>query len=325
MSSPNTFDKTDALPYDPDQDPEVRRRLRHEYREVQHNAEEQRARPNDFSAGDLNVTLNRANELFEDVVQPQEATLDSRVLVHVSTANATKARLMKAATSAFDTDEFVSKLVAFMGGRKIIDEDISEDSDNDIADDASIPLDWEKIGRRAMAKSRRVPTADFMLGPLSLERKARAPMKRSRLDKDKADQTRPQDLRAEDIHRAENETTKNVIAIISRQGRNGINLFQLVINPNDFAQSVENVFHLSFLIRDGIASLETNESGEPTVYEMETPTIDQREQGISKRQQLVLEFDMATWERAIAVFGITEPKIPQRPPSKPRPGEKWYG
>ena len=64
---------------------------------------------------------------------------------------------------------------------------------------------------------------------------------------------------------------------------------------------------------------------------------------------MVMEFDMATWrvrvslsasllghsltglasargvQRAIEVFGITEPMIPQRPKSTMRIGGKWYG
>ena len=46
-----------------------------------------------------------------------------------------------------------------------------------------------------------------------------------------------------------------------------INLFRFIVNPNDFAQSVENLFHLSFLIRDGKVALETSAEGEPEICE----------------------------------------------------------
>lgn len=36
-------------------------------------------------------------------------------------------------------------------------------------------------------------------------------------------------------------------------------MFKFIINPNDFAQSVENLFYLSFLIRDGVCALEMDE------------------------------------------------------------------
>jgi non-structural maintenance of chromosomes element 4 len=86
--------------------------------------------------------------------------------------HAAKARAMKAGAGAFDIDDFVSKLITFMGGRRGggagpkdrssggEDEYDGEDDDDDDGDDE--PLDWEKIGRKALAKSRRVPLMDFM-------------------------------------------------------------------------------------------------------------------------------------------------------------------
>jgi non-structural maintenance of chromosomes element 4 len=43
-----------------------------------------------------------------------------------------------------------------------------------------------------------------------------------------------------------------------------INLFRFIVNPKDFGQSVENMFYLSFLIRDGRCAL-TIETGEPII------------------------------------------------------------
>jgi len=83
-----------------------------------------------------------------------------------------------------------------------------------------------------------------------------------------------------------------------------------VINPNDFAQSVENIFHLSFLIRDGKAAFETVD-GEPVICKervlplrpllilildtCETPGDDDYAAGLRKNQ-MILEFDIATWK-----------------------------
>ena len=36
-------------------------------------------------------------------------------------------------------------------------------------------------------------------------------------------------------------------------------MFNFIINPNDFGQSVENLFYLSFLIRDGTCAMELDE------------------------------------------------------------------
>ena len=65
---------------------------------------------------------------------------------------------MKSGSGAFDVDDFVNRLVTFMGGRAASQAgDDDEDDDEDVA-----TLKWERIGWKALAKSRRVPAMDFM-------------------------------------------------------------------------------------------------------------------------------------------------------------------
>jgi len=54
------------------------------------------------------------------------------------------------------------------------------------------------------------------LGPLAVEQKKRAVGKRARFEKNKADEQKPQELREEDIARSENETTKHVIDVSTK-------------------------------------------------------------------------------------------------------------
>lgn len=109
------------------------------------------------------------------VSAPQEATLDSAFLLTASNMHAAKARAMKAGAGAFDIDDFVSKLITFMGGRRSgggggagpkdseqADADYDDDDEEDDDDESDEPLDWERIGRKALAKSRRIPVMDFM-------------------------------------------------------------------------------------------------------------------------------------------------------------------
>lgn len=123
----------------------------------------------------------------------------------------------------------------------------------------------------------------------------------------------PQELREEDIQRSENETAKNVAEVQKLLEQKGqMNFFKFVINPDDFAQSVENIFYLSFGIRDGHIAFEIQD-GEPVVCEStyylcssqrhsqygivacDSPD-DADYQGGLKKQQMVLEFDMAVWK-----------------------------
>ncbi|KAI0631545.1 Nse4 C-terminal-domain-containing protein [Trametes polyzona] len=313
-----------GMAYDPDQDPEETRNIRKQFRSL----EQELTGPqenNDLSTEEVADKLRRANALFEQVKAINEATKDSNLLVRFSNISAAKARAMKSGSGAFDVDDFVARLITYMGGRKPVSPAGGEDEDESEYD-AGAPLDWERIARRALAKSRRVPAMDFMLGPLSIEAKKRTVAKRAKLEKNKEDLKKPQEVTEEDITRSENETTKNV-ANLERilESTGPVNLFKLIVNPNDFGQSVENMFYLSFLIRDGKCAFQIEEeTGEPVVMLCEQPTAEDYEEGLAKHQ-IVFEFDMETWRRAIEVFEITKPIIPQRPKSEMRIGQKWYG
>ncbi|KAI0278475.1 Nse4 C-terminal-domain-containing protein [Russula aff. rugulosa BPL654] len=276
--------------YDPDQDPEEKRVLRQKYRVLLKDEEGHQFNVNEYTTQELLERVQLADSLFDQVSAPQEATLDSAFLLTASNMHAAKARAMKAGAGAFDIDDFVSKLITFMGGRR---------------GGGGGGGGW--------------------LGPLAIEQKKRAVGKRARFEKNKEDERKPQELREEDIARSENETTKNVIDIrtLLVEQNGPVNLFRFVINPNDFAQSVENMFYLSFLIRDGECALEIEEDGEPVIFICEQPQLTDYQEGLRK-QQLVFEFDVKTWEEAIKTFSITEPIIPQRAKVASLNG-KWYG
>ena len=70
----------------------------------------------------------------------------------------------------FDMDDFISKLVSFMRGRTAAAAGRAGSQDSDYEDedgmdelDENRQLDWDLIGRKVLAKSRRVPVMDFML------------------------------------------------------------------------------------------------------------------------------------------------------------------
>lgn len=50
----------------------------------------------------------------------------------------------------------------------------------------------------------------------------------------------------------------------------GVNFFELVINPDDFGQTVENVFYASFLIKDDRAGMSVDDNGLVRIRECHT-------------------------------------------------------
>jgi hypothetical protein len=149
------------------------------------NAAEALLNPNTIGIGDLTLKVQSADRLFErgalcyllvtpvfspnaisplTVRGPQEATLDSAFLLTASNLGAAKARQMRSDIGGFDIDDFVSRLVTFMGGRRQTENMPTQDNEEsfDIEGDEGTPLEWDKIGRKALAKSRRLPAMEFM-------------------------------------------------------------------------------------------------------------------------------------------------------------------
>jgi hypothetical protein len=108
------------------------------------------------------------------VKAPAEAVLDSRNLLLVADAASILARSLKINSTAFDTDEFVSRLANILraggsGASGARAQDSDEDDDDD-DDDEQPELDlarWDAIGRIAAKSTYRVPAIDFMSVPLS--------------------------------------------------------------------------------------------------------------------------------------------------------------
>ncbi|KAF9737771.1 hypothetical protein PMIN06_007263 [Paraphaeosphaeria minitans] len=105
-----------------------------------------------------------------------------------------------------------------------------------------------------------------------------------------------------------------------------VSLFDFAINPHSFGQTVENLFYISFLIREGAAKVETDADGLPLLAP-EASTADQRrEQNVEvQRRQAVFSIDYATWHTLIEAFDIQEPLIPHRDPEQTTIGASgWY-
>ncbi|RIB07493.1 Nse4 C-terminal-domain-containing protein [Gigaspora rosea] len=297
--------------YDPDQDKDEKRWLRREYRNLISETEEKRQDYLRSDSDGLALNIAKANELVQKVKNTHEATLDSRLLVLTSDLGVQKARRMKLDNNAFDVDAYISKLITFMGGRQVDDDDEEPD------------LDWNAIGELASHHTLRVPTMEFILGPLSVEQKERVRGIRQTVAKNKNDMVMPKQLEEKDIERQENETTKNVRNIYNiLMEKQPINFFEFIVNPESFGQTIENLFYLSFLVRDAKVNID-DESGQPILTCCEPPTGDEYAEGLIKKQ-LVMGIDMNTWKELIEVYNIRVSAIPTRQSCTQISG-KWYG
>lgn len=315
-------DDDDDEVFDPDQPLQERRTVQKGYRDLLRDITENGDEylNNDDSEG-LHATILKADALSKGLRQTTEATIDSRLLVSTTDLSYRKAlRLMQGSLSqGIDPDEFVSKCITYMSqGAGIADDNAPELSstqrhrrrsgrpaaaaadDDKIGDDGDM-MNWPHLGRFAcLPHIRRPALPGFLLGPLSVEKKARRITKRSApFRPNNLTETRPELLNIDDLakkeddltavcgkilqqlHKIQAQTQERVADLIDdamddekkttvmhRHGlrsTGGIDLMRFVVNPKSFAQTVENIFYVSFLIRDGRVEIEFDEYDFPTL------------------------------------------------------------
>ncbi|GJC82964.1 non-structural maintenance of chromosome element 4 [Colletotrichum liriopes] len=249
-----------------------------------------------------------------------------------------------------------------------------EDEGNDEA------FNWAHLGRFAsLPNIRRPALPGFLLGPLSVEKKVRKVAKRSApFRPNNLAETRPEVLNVEDLAKKENDLTaicgkilkqlqsvqgeiqtklydifdksdmteEEQIALMQKHGlrdTGGVDLLRFVVNPKSFGQTVENMFYVSFLIRDGKVKIEFDSDEYPSLSKpiFEDPASpfqidDVDEDGTTGRaaakretakQQAIFSMDMQTWQDIIDTFDIQEPMITHRKEagSTKAPGARgWY-
>ncbi|MCO5588283.1 hypothetical protein L7F22_042238 [Adiantum nelumboides] len=291
--------------YDPFGNPDEKRKVRSGYRGILQKNNEKRQNLADLRPKDLNKIVEEANELFEKVKAPSESVLDSRTLLSTSEMGAQLAQSMKVG-SEFEIDSFLGMACRLMGGKLQSIDSLDDDDDEDMEFDPSA-WKWDLLGFEAAKYSRRAAIADHLLGPLEVTFTKRNVSKRAVAEK-KGPEVRPQQVQAQDIANNTNETTRFVEKIAKQLnkvgGENGINLFEFALDPDSFSNTVENLFHISFLIRDGMASIDTeNENEEPILLGCEQAHPEDYEKGLRKRQ-IVMELDVKTWRGLVEAYNI---------------------
>ncbi|EUC41463.1 hypothetical protein COCMIDRAFT_106080 [Bipolaris oryzae ATCC 44560] len=360
--------------YNPNQDPEKRRRLRATMRDHQRMLDDNRDDLIKAHDSGLLDALRTQNSLFGKVRQTADATVDSRFLVNASDLAGKKLNNALGNYSAgIDLDQFVSKCMYFMksGGYVAGDEDAPTMPVGDDEDDDPDGLDWAMLGRRACFPcNKRPPTASFLLGPLSVQKRIRsATQRRARSQRQPVGPaTRPQEIKEGDIQQNENNNLSNLVKGIRKRlidhtkqgadrveselseipesemddesqnaafrryrmamttdGEPAVNLLDFVINPHNFGQTVENLFYISFLVREGNAKIVKDDNGLPLLVPAAPRGVSEQREDNVQKHQAVFSLDYPTWRMFIDAYDIKEPLIPHRESQEANVGSNgWY-
>ncbi|KAL3865182.1 hypothetical protein ACJMK2_006799 [Sinanodonta woodiana] len=292
------------------QTPEERRRIREYYRNLIENIQNNQEDLINPESDALNERLQEAEELFKPVKTTREAVLDSQAMNLIANLGRKKAQALHTEFVKFQPVEFAEKLITSLG------DPITSSQGTRISS-----AGWQKLGVSVQPFFSRSPAFHFMCG--SFERGARPQkeprqIKRKEKDNTVGKETVPRQLQSfgeEEKNEATTEEVDRVHRILLEQyaeyEERPLCYFEFVINPHSFGQTIENIFHVSFLVRDGHVSIYLDDDGLPVIE----PVMEQ-EEGRSKenlkRKQTGVSLTPQEWAEIVKVFNIEEPTIPTR-------------
>ena len=132
---------------------------------------------------------------------------------------------------------------------------------------------WVMLGQQAKVFFRRSPALTYMYGALDTtppppkEKKPKEP--KSRQATKVADLKETTSTVLAEAEKSENQTEQMVTHVFrclvtkfKEAGKKPVNYFKFVLNPDCFGTSIENMFHVSFLVKEGKADANISVCGE---------------------------------------------------------------
>ncbi|XP_076022806.1 non-structural maintenance of chromosomes element 4 homolog A [Genypterus blacodes] len=298
---------------DDNNDPGVRREIRSRYRDLINSVQQNREEILSPSNNKLTEVLEEANKLFKDVRQAREAALDAQLLVVATDLGKEKASQLFSENS-FDTFVFAERLLSFMGLNRL--EGGQEVQQNAGVTGGYLPEDaWDRLASRAESCFKTAPTFHYMMGLFHaeppppkqrIERQRKAPNKEVK-------RIMPTQLKKmEESH--QEATEKEVERILGYlkgyrddEPTSPISYYEFVIDPSSFSRTVENIFHTSFLVRDGLARMYLDDDKLPCIAPV--GDVDMETGGSNSRNQCVISISPKSWRELIEVFDIRQAMI----------------
>uniref|UniRef100_A0A8C2PDZ7 Non-structural maintenance of chromosomes element 4 n=1 Tax=Capra hircus TaxID=9925 RepID=A0A8C2PDZ7_CAPHI len=189
--------------------------------------------------------------------------------------------------------------------------------DEDSSDFELIVYDsWKISGKTAENTFNKTHTFHFLLGSIQGE----CPVPKPRIERPRKvrmieeQQAMPAQLkRMEESHQeATEKEVERILGLLQTYFEEDpdtpMSFFDFVVDPHSFPRTVENIFHVSFIIRDGFARIRLDQDRLPIIEPVneESRGIDQNTQ---IRNQAIIALSYRDWEEIVRTFEISEPVI----------------
>lgn len=240
--------------------------------------------------------INRVESLHQLVQRPREQIADAETLLDLTASLVASVRSQS--VLGITPSDFIAGLLKKFG---------KKGGSND-----NVSLDWARLG---LATSRVFMSASgcaTMIGPMTTEVKPRRVCIRKKRTARPHGNACPEQL-ADPSEKTKSDTDKNMSAIFDLLRRKkSARLEHIILNRTSFAQTVENIFALSFLVKDGRVEIKVNDQGHHFVYPRNAPVASAVASGDVVYNHFVFRFDFKDWKLMKGVVPEGEELMPHR-------------
>ncbi|XP_052497365.1 EP300-interacting inhibitor of differentiation 3 [Budorcas taxicolor] len=292
------------------------RSIRKQYRQLIYTVQQNRDDIVNTTSDTLTEALEEANVLFDAVSRTREAALDAQFLVLASDLGKEKAKQLNSDMSFFNQVAFCDFLFIFVGLNWM--EDDGRDPLNNCDDNIALSF-WETVQKEATSWMLQAETFHFLFGSFKPESAARKPRlnHRRKVQKMEENGDMPTKLRKLDLSGNQEATEKEVERILGllqtyfrKYPDTPVSYFEFVIDPNSFSRTVENIFYVSFIIRDGFARIRLDQDRLPILEPININLAGEgNDPSFHSRKQGVISLSLQDWKNIVATFEISEAMI----------------
>ncbi|KAE8731631.1 Non-structural maintenance of chromosomes element 4-like protein A [Hibiscus syriacus] len=282
-------------------DAENRRVLRSRYLAVMTKINDARDEISSVDSNKFSIIINEVDNLHQQVSKPREQVADAEALLDLANTLATSVKSISC--EGISLADFVNCLIREFG---------KSSRSPETQENEQISIDWKDIGMAVSPLLRTCKGICTMLGPMNNELKQRKPVLTRKHNVRPTDTARPDEV---DDGGAEEktDTDKNMAVMfgILRRSRQ-VKLESLILNRSSFAQTVENLFALSFLVKDGRAEIVVDEAGSHLISPKNAPAASSVASGEAAYSHFVFRFDYKDWKVMMNTVPLGEELMPHR-------------
>ncbi|KAK1287235.1 hypothetical protein QJS10_CPB19g00975 [Acorus calamus] len=229
--------------------------------------------------------ISEVENLHQLVQKPREQVADAEALLDI--ANTLVTTVKSHGNGGVSQADFVTALLRNFGQGE---------------ETARKAMCWLDIGTAVSHIFKKVP------GCCTITKEGATHRKRTR----PTQSTCPEEL-DEAVKEEKTDTDKNMSTMfeILRRKRN-VRLECLILNRASFAQTVENFFTLSFLVKDGRVEIKVEENGQHLVLPRNAPAASAISSGEVQYHHFVFRFDFKDWKVLKNSVGVGEELMPHR-------------